>query len=184
MRNLNKKVKGQLTKYLAGGGLIAAIAVSILTGFNLSHDSTNTVFDYAFELFGLNSLNSCDGFSRQVEVFKQMREDSFKVTESQKATLELNWSRFVDSKRGAMPNSCEWQIISYPVGFVAVSPRTAIVLNPSNTVLGAPLPEGATGDLIMDLTRYSETSLGAFRGAATIPPRTIAVIGLRYAEIE
>jgi hypothetical protein len=138
-----------------------------------------TVFDEAFDLFNLESLSECSGFDEQRDTFLAQRGDLVSASDDEVELLRTHWKEFLASERGEQPSGCQWTISSYPAGFIATGDSTVIVLNPSNTVIGAPLPEGTTGDFVMDATRYSHTSLGAFRGAATIPPRSIAVIALR-----
>lgn len=161
--------------------MVAAVALGGLAvgSWRLVDQEPSTIIDDAFEVFGLEALSDCDGFDEQFEVFREVRGDLPALTPGDHSTLEDHWARFLQSSRGAAPQSCEWTIQSYPVGFIATGPEVMIALNPSDVVLGASLPKTATGDFVMDQTRYSDRSLGAFRGAATIPPRSLAVISLR-----
>jgi hypothetical protein len=138
-----------------------------------------SVFDVAFEVMGLESLSECPNFEDQQEVFLLNRVRHVPANDDVESLLTENWNRFLASDRGEAPSSCEWEVIDYPAGFIVGTTHTLIVINPSDVVIGAPLPEGATGDLVMDARRYSTTSLGGFRGAATIPPRSLFVIALR-----
>ena len=161
--------------------LIGAVTVgaAVIGGVLLGLSQQQTIFDYAFERFSLDALESCPGFDAQKSLFLSNRGELPPAQPADTDLLTEHWEHFLESGRGESPDGCAWTIEAYPAGFIATGPHTVIVINPSNTVIGAPLPEGTTGDLVMDATRYSDTSLGAFRGAATIPPRSIAVISLR-----
>ena len=161
--------------------LIGAVTVgaAVIGGVLLGLSQQQTIFDYAFERLSLDALESCPGFDAQKSVFLSNRGELLAVEPAEMELLDEHWDHFLESGRGESPDGCAWTIEAYPAGFIATGPHTVIVINPSNTVIGAPLPEGTTGDLVMDATRYSDTSLGAFRGAATIPPRSMAVISLR-----
>ena len=161
--------------------LIGAVTVgaAVIGGVLLGLSQQQTIFDYAFERLSLDALESCPGFEAQKSLFLSNRGELLAVEPAEMELLDEHWELFLESGRGESPDGCAWTIEAYPAGFIATGPHTVIVINPSNTVIGAPLPEGTTGDLVMDATRYSDTSLGAFRGAATIPPRSIAVISLR-----
>ena len=161
-----------LISIAVGAAAVAAIAWSSLA-------PRATIFDEAFSTFQLDTLEDCAGFADQHQIFLSERGDLTAANEEEVEMLRQNWARFLSSERGEEPSGCQWVITPYPAAFIATGKATVIVLNPSNTVVGAPLPEGTTGDFVMDATRYSEVSLGAFRGAATIPPRSIAVIALR-----
>lgn len=161
--------------------LIGAVIVgaAVIGGVLLGLSQQQTIFDYAFERFSLDTLESCPGFDAQKSLFLSNRGELLAVEPAEMELLDEHWELFLESGRGESPDGCAWTIEAYPAGFIATGPHTVIVINPSNTVIGAPLPEGTTGDLVMGATRYFDTSLGAFRGAATIPPRSIAVISLR-----
>jgi hypothetical protein len=161
--------------------LIGAVIVgaAIIGGVLVGLSQQQTIFDYAFERLSLDTLETCPGFDSQESLFLSNRGELPAVQPAEMELLDEHWELFLDSDRGERPGGCTWTVEPYPAGFIATGPHTVIVINPSNTVIGAPLPEGTTGDLVMDATRYSATSLGAFRGAATIPPRSIAVISVR-----
>ncbi len=159
-------------------GVVAAVA-AILVGVLVVLPQRQTVFDYAFERLSLDALGACPGFDAQKSLFLSNRGDLPAVRPAEMELLDEHWELFLESDRGEGPDGCAWKVETYPAGFIATGPHTVIVINPSNTVIGAPLPGGTTGDLVMDATRYSATSLGAFRGGATIPPRSLAVISLR-----
>ena len=155
-------------------GILSALVFAIN-----AYSRPHTIFDEAFELFDLTSLRQCAGYNEQRDIFLDNRGDLEPARPGEIEEIRLNWEEFLDSARGEQPEGCTWSITAYPAGFIATGHHTVIVLNPSNTVVGAPLPDATTGDFVMDATRYSDTSLGGFRGAATIPPRSIAVIALR-----
>jgi hypothetical protein len=159
-------------------GVVAALTAIIASVF-VGMSRPQTVFDYAFERFSLDALEPCPGFDAQKSLFLSNRGDLPAAQPADTDLLTEHWELFLESDRGEGPDGCTWKVETYPAGFIATGPHTVIVINPSNTVIGAPLPGGTTGDLVMDATRYSATSLGAFRGAATIPPRSLAVISLR-----
>ena len=173
-------LSGVVTKrrlfFFVSSALVALAVVSLLWA---SLSKPATVFDEAFELFGLEDLAECPGFDEQKEIFLLQRGPLVRASQQDTKTLSTHWDEFLSGPRGEKPEGCEWTITPYPIGFIATGKSTVIVLNPSDSVLGAPLPEGTTGDFVMDVNRYSDTSLGAFRGAATIPPRSLAVIALR-----
>jgi hypothetical protein len=160
--------------------LVVAVTAATFLTLTLANRQPKTIFDAAFSIFGLSALDQCPGYRDQFEIFENNREQLPTVSESEQETLSSHWAQLVESERGAQPDSCEWSITAYPVGFIATGESAVIVINPSSVVIGATLPDDMTGDLVLDATRYSDTSsLGGFRGAATIPPRTIAVIALR-----
>ena len=159
-------------------GLLVAAVVTLVMLIQLSEIKPRTIFDEAFETFGLTELESCPGYQEQFEIFLDNRERLAGFTKEESAVLKSRWSQFLRSERGERPNACDWTITPYPAGFIATGERVVIVINPSPVVIGAPLPEGTTGDLVMDANRYSKGSLGGFRGAATIAPERIAVIAL------
>lgn len=162
-------------------GPVFAAAVLVLIGVAGAMAATlhrSSVFDVAFEVMDLKSLSECPGFEAQREIFLANRGRHVPADGESKSLLTEHWNLFLASDRGETPLTCEWTIVDYPAGFIVGTTRTLIVINPSDVVVGAPLPEGSTGDLVMDATRYSSTSLGGFRGAATIPPRSLAVIAL------
>lgn len=155
------------------------LASALCAGLFFARPEPENIFDYAFEVMSLNQLEACPGFATQYGLMLANSGELQPATSAERQMLVDNWGRFIQSERGEAPEACTWTIEPYPVAFIAKGPHTVIVINTSNTVVGAPLPTGTTGDLVMDATRYSAKSLGAFRGAATIPPRSIAVISLR-----
>jgi hypothetical protein len=160
----------------------AVFSVGILSVLMLAMNADSrphTIFDEAFELFELTSLMECPGYDEQRDSFLNNRGELEPASTGEIEAIRHNWEEFLASERGEQPQGCAWTITAYPAGFIATGHHTVIVVNPSNTVMGAPLPDATTGDFVMDATRYSDTSLGGFRGAATIPPRSIAVIALR-----
>lgn len=168
-----------VNKYLVPPLAVLGLFIGIGVTYALNNARNESVFDLAFDTFSLEQLEKCDGFSEQKKIFDSKRNEFVGASASEKKVLEEHWSLFVNSSRGETPSGCSWTIEPYPAGFIVTGNHTVIVINPSNSVVGAPLPEGTTGDFVMDATRYSATSLGAFRGAATIPPRSLAVIALR-----
>ena len=161
---------------LLGLLVVAGAAAAGLLG---NKNAPATLFDYAFDLMEFKQLKGCPEFEAQYSLFLTNRGELKSATASEIEALEDHWNIFIGSDRGETPGGCEWTIEPYPAGFIATGKHTVIVINPSNTVVGAVLPDGTTGDLVMDATRYSNGSLGSFRGAATIPPRSIAIINLR-----
>lgn len=175
---MSSNVSG-MKKYLTPFIGVFALAATIIVGVFVGASQRQTVFDYAFERLSLDSLETCPGFDAQKSLFLSKRGDLPAVQPADMDLLNEHWELFLKSNRGESPDGCSWTVDTYPAGFIATGPHTVIVINPSNTVIGAALPEGTTGELVMDAARYSDTSLGAFRGAATIPPRSVAVISLR-----
>lgn len=168
-----------VNKYFFAPLAVVGLFIGLGATYAVNNVRNESVFDLAFDTFSLEQLEGCEGFSEQRKIFDSNRNEFVGASASERKVLEEHWSLFVNSSRGEAPSGCDWTIEPYPTGFIVTGNHTVIVINPSNSVVGAPLPEGTTGDFVMDATRYSATSLGAFRGAATIPPRSLAVITLR-----